>query len=190
MECTIETKTMTILQFVRGLRGSLHLTFEEGTWATWLYNLLKPRVTEIVVSNPRRNALLKEGGKSDRIDARKLAELLRANLLKLVYHGEHAVRTLKELARSYVTISQDLSRVMTRLKAVYRSWAILCAGKQVFPACPDLEDQAPLWKLLKPEDIGVQLTEGFMMDPEASVSALAFHHPDCVYFSVGESSET
>jgi len=55
-----------------------------------------------------------------------------------------------------------------------------------YPACPDLEDQAGLWRLLRPEDIGVQLTEGFMMDPEASVSALAFHHPDCTYFSVGE----
>jgi len=58
-----------------------------------------------------------------------------------------------------------------------------------YPACPDLEDQAGLWKLLRPEDIGVQLTEGFMMDPEASVSALAFQHPDCTYFSVGESTD-
>ena len=58
-----------------------------------------------------------------------------------------------------------------------------------YPACPDLEDQAGIWKLLRPEEIGVQLTEGFMMDPEASVSALAFHHPDCTYFSVGETPE-
>jgi 5-methyltetrahydrofolate--homocysteine methyltransferase len=55
-----------------------------------------------------------------------------------------------------------------------------------YPACPDLEDQAGLWKLLQPEAIGVELTEGLMMDPEASVSALAFIHPDCTYFSVGE----
>jgi 5-methyltetrahydrofolate--homocysteine methyltransferase len=55
-----------------------------------------------------------------------------------------------------------------------------------YPACPNLEDQAGLWKLLRPEDIGVQLTEGMMMDPEASVSALVFQHPDCTYFSVGE----
>ena len=55
-----------------------------------------------------------------------------------------------------------------------------------YPACPNLEDQAGLWKLLKPEDIGVKLTEGFMMDPEASVSALVFHHPDCVYFTASE----
>jgi 5-methyltetrahydrofolate--homocysteine methyltransferase len=58
-----------------------------------------------------------------------------------------------------------------------------------YPACPNLEDQAGLWKLLRPEEIGVQLTEGMMMDPEASVSALVFHHPDCTYFSVGDTPE-
>jgi 5-methyltetrahydrofolate--homocysteine methyltransferase len=55
-----------------------------------------------------------------------------------------------------------------------------------YPACPNLEDQAGIWKLLRPEEIGVQLTEGFMMDPEASVSALVFHHPDCTYFSASD----
>ena len=58
-----------------------------------------------------------------------------------------------------------------------------------YPACPELEYQAGIWSLLRPEEIGVQLTEGFMMDPEASVSALVFQHPDCEYFSVGESEE-
>jgi 5-methyltetrahydrofolate--homocysteine methyltransferase len=58
-----------------------------------------------------------------------------------------------------------------------------------YPACPNLEDQAGIWKLLRPEEIGVQLTEGFMMDPEASVSALVFHHPDCTYYSVGDAGE-
>jgi len=59
-----------------------------------------------------------------------------------------------------------------------------------YPACPNLEDQAGIWKLLRPEEIGVQLTEGFMMDPEASVSAVVFHHPDCTYFSIGEATES
>jgi 5-methyltetrahydrofolate--homocysteine methyltransferase len=58
-----------------------------------------------------------------------------------------------------------------------------------YPACPDLEDQTSIWKLLRPEEIGVQLTEGFMMDPEASVSAVVFQHPDCTYFSVGDGGE-
>ncbi|MGC2657625.1 MAG: methionine synthase [Bryobacteraceae bacterium] len=58
-----------------------------------------------------------------------------------------------------------------------------------YAACPNLEDQAKLWRLLRPEDIGVQLTEGFMMDPEASVSAVVFHHPDCAYFTAAEETE-
>jgi 5-methyltetrahydrofolate--homocysteine methyltransferase len=58
-----------------------------------------------------------------------------------------------------------------------------------YPACPSLEDQASLWKLLRPQDIGVELTEGFMMDPEASVSALVFHHPDCAYFTASEAQD-
>jgi len=69
-----------------------------------------------------------------------------------------------------------------RLTAHYR-------GKRYsfgYPACPNLDDQAGIWQLLLPEEIGVQLTEGMMMDPEASVSALVFHNPDCAYFSVGE----
>lgn len=53
-----------------------------------------------------------------------------------------------------------------------------------YPACPDLEDQEPLFKLLNPEDIGIELTEGFMMEPEASVSAMVFSHPQAQYFNV------
>jgi hypothetical protein len=82
----------------------LYVTFEEGTWATWLYDLLKRYVTKIVVCNPRKSALLKEGSKSDRIDARKLAELLRNGSLSAVYHGENGLRMLQELSRSYLTI--------------------------------------------------------------------------------------
>jgi transposase len=132
MECVIETKAGMILQFLDGLRGDVHVTFEEGTWAAWLYDLMKPRVSEVVVCNPRKNALLKDGSKSDRIDARKLAELLRGNHLKPVYHGEHGLRMLKELARSYLTINKDVTRVMNRLKALYRSWGIMSAGKEVY----------------------------------------------------------
>jgi transposase len=132
MEAILETKADTILQFLRGLHGSLHVTLEEGTCAAWLHDLLKPRVTEVLVCDPRKNALLKSGNKNDRIDARKLADLLRTGLLSPVYHGEAGVRTLKELARSYLAITRDLTRVMTRLKALYRSWAIPCAGEQVY----------------------------------------------------------
>src|SRR5246500_1743355 len=132
MESILETKASTILEFLAGLRGTLWLTFEEGTWAAWLYDLLKPHVAKLVVCNPRKNALLKQGNKSDKIDARQLADRLRLNDLKSVYHGENGIRMLRELARSYLTVVKDLSRVMNRLKALYRSWAIPCAGRDVY----------------------------------------------------------
>jgi hypothetical protein len=53
MESILETKASTLLEFFGGLRGSLFVTFEEGTWAAWLYDLLKPHVSEILVCNPR-----------------------------------------------------------------------------------------------------------------------------------------
>ena len=60
------------------------------------------------------------------------AELLGSGMLRGVYHGENGLRTLRELARSYLTVSKDLKRVMSRLKALYRSWGIPCTGTQVY----------------------------------------------------------
>ena len=75
--------------------------------------------------------------------------------------------------------------MLDRFKANYR-------GKRYsfgYPACPRLEDQQQLFAVLKPEEIGVQLTDGCMMDPEASVSAVVFHHPQASYFSVHDLSQ-
>ena len=132
MESIIETKAATILEFIHGLRGTLWVTFEEGTSAAWLYDLLQRHVAKLVVCDPRKNALMKAGNKSDRVDARKLADLLRTGMLSPVYHGECGVRTLRELARSYLTLTKDLTRVMNRIKGLYRSWAISCAGQKVY----------------------------------------------------------
>jgi len=65
MECLLETKAATIVEFIQGLQGTLFLTFEEGTSAAWLHDLLKPHVCRLVVCDPRKNALLKDGNKSD-----------------------------------------------------------------------------------------------------------------------------
>jgi transposase len=86
----------------------------------------------VLACNPRKNAALNQGNRSDKIDARELANRLRLNDLKPVYHGQNSVRMLRELARRYLTTVKDLSRVMNRLKALYRSWAIPCAGRDVY----------------------------------------------------------
>src|SRR5260370_30731665 len=89
MESVIETKASSILQFLHGLRGELHVTWEESTWAAWLYDLLQPQGQHIVVCNPRRNALLNERTQSDKVDARTLAELLRTALLRRGYQRDN-----------------------------------------------------------------------------------------------------
>src|SRR5262249_36807015 len=109
-----------ILDFLKGLRGTIHVTFEEGTQAAWLYEIVKPMVAEVIVCNPRRNKLLAVGNKADRGDAQKLAELLRCGQLKTVYHGTPGVRLLKELVDSYDSLVNDTTRVMNRVKAIYR----------------------------------------------------------------------
>jgi hypothetical protein len=84
----------------------------------------------VLLSVLHAEAELKAGNKNDRIDARKLADLLRVGLLSPVYHGESGVRMLKELARSYLTNTKDLTRLRNRIKGLYRAWAIRVRGKK------------------------------------------------------------
>jgi len=132
MECVVETKAASLLSFLRGVDGEIHLTLEEGSWATWLHDVLEPQVHRLVVCDPRKNALLKQGNKSDKIDARKLSELLRVGMLSPVYHGENGIRVLREMARSYLTLTEDATRVMNRIKSVYRSRGIHCASMKIY----------------------------------------------------------
>jgi transposase len=134
MEAIVETKAATLLQFIDGISGELHVTLEEGTCAAWLHDLLLPHVTQVIVCDPRKNALLKHGNKSDKVDARKLAELLRTNLLSPVYHGQTGVNALREVARSYLALTQDTTRVMNRIKAVYHGRGLACPGQKVYSA--------------------------------------------------------
>jgi hypothetical protein len=98
MESVIEMSAATILGFLKDLRGEVHVTFEEGTHAVWLYDVLKQTTATVIVCDPRKNRLLQDGNKSDRVDARKLAQLLRGGLLSPVYHGEHGTRDLQRVS--------------------------------------------------------------------------------------------
>jgi len=139
MEVTIATQAGALLDFIRGLSGTLYVTFEEGTCAHWLYTVLTPHVAKVVVCDPRQNPRRLGEKKSDRLDARKLAELLRLGSLKPVYHGNALGPALKELARSYRTLVSDAARVMNRLKALYRARGIRCTGARVYS--PRFRDQ-------------------------------------------------
>lgn len=132
LQATVPTNANAILQCIGGLRGRLHVTFEEGTHAQWLHDVLKRRADEVLVCDPRKNELMKDGSKSDDIDAGKLSHLLRMGALKAVYHGRHGTGTLKELVRSYDGVVEDRIRVMNRIKAIYRSRAIATDGSEVY----------------------------------------------------------
>jgi len=129
-EAIIETKASPILDFIRSQRGTLQVAFEEGTQAAWLHDLIRPRVANLVVCDPRKIAI--QGNKADKPDARRLAEMLRTNGLKPVYHGERSTRTVKELAQSYTSLVEDSTRVKNRLKALFRARGIDCSGSAVY----------------------------------------------------------
>ena len=96
-------------------------------------------MAKVVVCDPRQNPRRLGEKKSDRLDARKLAELLRLGSLKPVYHGNSLGPALKELARSYRSLVSDTGRVMNRLKALYRARGIRCVGTRVYS--PHFRDQ-------------------------------------------------
>ena len=129
-EAIIETKAATILDFIKGQRGTLHVAFEEGTQAAWLYDLIRPHVARVVVCDPRK--IPAQDNKADKPDAKRLAELLRTNALKPVYHGEHSTQAVKEFTRSYAGIVSDGTRVKNRLKALFRGRGIPCQGSAVY----------------------------------------------------------
>jgi len=98
--------------YLSRLKGGKILTFEETTTSQWLYTELKGYVDEIVVCDPHRNRLLSEGPKTDKIDAEKLVKLLRAKMLKPVFHSGEDFIYLRKLVSGY----EDLIKAGVRLK--------------------------------------------------------------------------
>jgi transposase len=166
MESIIETGAETVRSFLKQLRGKVYVTFEEGTQANWLYEVVRPLVTEVVVCDPRHNKLLQSGNKSDRVDARKLAELLRNGSLRAVYHGQQGARVLKELVRNYDCLMADTTRVMLRLKAIFRGRAIGCAGEDVYRS-----DRRAQW-LAKLREPGAQQRASFLYEQLTALKPL------------------
>jgi transposase len=132
LETVVATEARAIIRLMQSLSGPLHVTFEETTQSGWLYDVVRSFVAEVIVCDPRKNKLLSEGSKADKTDARKLAELLRAGMLRGVYHGHEATRKLKHLVRGYETLTEDVVRAMARVKAIYRECGISTSGREVY----------------------------------------------------------
>lgn len=125
----VPTEESALLELFGGMRGMIHVAFEEGTQAQWLHDLLTPVVGQVVVCD--RRGQRRQGGKADQADADELSEQLR----------------LKELTRAYRNTAEDSTRVMLRLRALFRARAISTRGQGVYHP-----KQRAMWqgKLLDP----------------------------------------
>lgn len=130
MHATVPTEAKAILRLVQSAGPRVHVAFEEGTQAQWLHDLLIDHAERVIVCNVRGRS--ETTNKSDRIDARGLSELLRLGALKPVFHGVPEILTLKELVRCYTALVNDSTRVMLRIKAIFRARAIPTPGVSVY----------------------------------------------------------
>jgi transposase len=130
LRATVPTEAHAVVQLVRAAGPRVWVAFEEGTQSQWLHDLLEPHAEKVIVCNTRE--LPERGNKNDRTDADRLADLLRRGSLKPVYHGSKSVLPLQELVRNYIALVQDSTRVMLRIKALFRARAIATPGQTVY----------------------------------------------------------
>ncbi len=126
----VPTEARALVECFRGMRGTIHVALEEGTQAQWLHDLLVPLVDRVVVCDRRGES--QQGNKGDEIDADQLSALLRRGALRAVYHGSAHRADLKEFTRTYGNLVEDSTRVMLRLKALFRARAIPTPGQRVY----------------------------------------------------------
>ena len=125
----LPTEAATLVEFIRGMRGSIHVAFEEGTQAQWLHDLLAPVVDRVIVCDRRGEH---RGNKADQADADKLSQRLLNGDLRAVYHGSSDRLTLQELTRTYMNLVEDSTRAMLRLKSLFRARAVRAPGKRIY----------------------------------------------------------
>jgi transposase len=118
----VETNGYALKEAIRGISGRIHLCLEEGTQSAWLYEILQPQVSEIVVTVPEES----KGSKDDLRDAWARADDLRTGRIRTrVYKAPKHLTALRSAACAYRMATQDVVRVKNRLKAVFRSRGIL-----------------------------------------------------------------
>lgn len=148
LRTVLATEATALVAFFRGLRGRVVVALEEGTQAQWIHELLTPLVAQVLVCD--RRGTTTRGNKADQPDADELSDLLRCGRLRAVYHGRPESVTLKELARTYLNVTEDTTRVMLRLKALFRARGIRTPGRAVYQAT-----QRRAW-LAHLSDVGVR----------------------------------
>lgn len=132
MKATVATEEKANVGLVKSAGPRVHVAFEEGTQAQWLHDLLLGPAERVVVCNVRGRDALRNA--NDRIDADEKSKRLHDGSLRPVFHGAPEMLTLKELVRCYGNLVEDATRVMLRVKALYRARAIPTPGVPVYRA--------------------------------------------------------
>jgi transposase len=171
----LPTEGPALSELVRGMRGAVHVALEEGTQAQWVHELLTPLVHRVLVCDRRGEA--RRGTKGDHADADALSEALRRGGLRAVYHSGSPHRTtLKELTHAYQQLVEDATRVMLRLKALFRARAIPTPGAGVYH--PQERAQWLAWLTdrgarFRAEALYAQLDQLRALRPKAKAAMLA-----------------
>jgi transposase len=126
----LPTEASALVEFFQGMRGSIHVAFEEGAQAQWLHDLLLPVVARVTVCDLRGER--RRGNKGDERDADHVSRRLLMGDLRPVYHGRSDRRTLQELSRTYLNVTGDSTRVMQRIKSLFRARAIPAKGTRIY----------------------------------------------------------
>lgn len=117
----VPSSVKELKEYLHRLRGRKILTFEETTTSQWLFTELRSSVEEILVCDPYRNKLLSDGAKTDRIDARKLVTLLKAELLKPVFHSSDKFISYRKLTSGYKDLVTAGVRLKNQRAALFRA---------------------------------------------------------------------
>lgn len=125
-ESSVPTEISALRDTLKRVPRPRHLVFEEGCQADWLWSELQPLCDDVIVCDPRANR--QSGQKSDRIDAKKLAERARIGALKRVWHGGKDLQDLRQVVFSYRCLTEHSVRLKNQIKSVFRSWGVRVGG--------------------------------------------------------------
>jgi transposase len=128
---TIRTNGRLLVNYLRSIKGKKMLTFEESELSDWFYEILVKEVDEVLVCNPVYNREYKTK-KTDKLDARKLAKLLRGNFLTPVFHNGSNREQFRDLMSAYTDLVEDAVRIKQRYKSLFRKNGNRITGEQLY----------------------------------------------------------
>lgn len=127
----VSTDLEELQVYLKALKGTKIMTIEETTTSQWLYTELKDHVDRLLICDPVRNHLLSEGAKTDKIDATKLVQLLKANLLKEVFHSSDKFVNLRRVASGYEDVIRAVVRLKNQRYSLLRACGLTGAEKRI-----------------------------------------------------------